>query len=337
LFPNRDTIETFCSQCTCILSPVNIVERHLILQECTLHPSGEWTPQYRGWIVARVAEGAGYWLHGGNARELNAGDGFVVGFNAGMLLRSSQLGPLKLQFFTVQPQYLNGLLTVAECHQLEVARNNPSSHALVFSASEPIGQKFTRLAEQSHNNKLPARCALLQLWVNAVTGLITTPVSESACGNNKLHERFRQLIDRMTEAELAESSPSDLARQIHCSERHLRRLFHEEFGVPFRTRQIELRLQRACQLLVTSDAKILNIAYDSGYRHLGLFNAMFKKRFGLTPSEWRQQSAPKNLSTRPRFFFLKRLLESARCWRCCACFSRQLHRHKPIQQTAIRR
>jgi hemolysin activation/secretion protein len=32
---------------------------------------------------------------------------------------------------------------------------------------------------------------------------------------------------------------------------------------------------------------------------------MFKKRFGLTPSEWRQQNAPKNLSTRPRLFFLK--------------------------------
>ena len=115
-----------------------IVERHLILQECTLHPSGEWAPQYRGWIVARVAEGVGYWLHGGNARELNVGDGFVIRFSANMLLRSSQLGPLKLQFFTVQPQYLNGLLTVAEWHQLEVAPNNPSPHALIFSASEPI-------------------------------------------------------------------------------------------------------------------------------------------------------------------------------------------------------
>ena len=54
------------------------VERHLILQEMTLRPSGEWTPQHRGWMVVRVAEGVGYWLHNGNARELNVGDGFVV-------------------------------------------------------------------------------------------------------------------------------------------------------------------------------------------------------------------------------------------------------------------
>ena len=52
---------------------------------------------------------------------MNAGDGLVLASNGGGLLRASQLGPLKLQFFTVQPQLLNGLLTVAEWHRLEIA------------------------------------------------------------------------------------------------------------------------------------------------------------------------------------------------------------------------
>ena len=69
--------------------------------------------------------------------------------------------------------------------------------------------------------------------------------------------------------------------------------------MPLRARQIELRLQRARQLLADSNAKVINIAYNSGYRHLGLFNAMFKKRFGVTPSEWRQQNALKNPPCRP--------------------------------------
>ncbi len=70
--------------------------------------------------------------------------------------------------------------------------------------------------------------------------------------------------------------------------------------MPFRARQIELRLQRARQLLAESNAKIINVAYDSGYRHLGLFNAMFKKRFGVTPSEWRQQNAGKKTPSQPK-------------------------------------
>ena len=111
---------------------------------------------------------------------------------------------------------------------------------------------------------------------------------------NRLHERFRQLLAKMTEAELAEASLADLAAQVHCSERHFSRLFREKFGVPLRSRQIELRLQRAQQLLADPNAKVINVAHESGYRHLGLFNVMFKKRFGVTPSEWRQQNAAKN-------------------------------------------
>src|SRR5258708_15349747 len=110
------------------------VERHLILQEMTLRPSGEWMPQPCGWTVARVVEGVGYWLQGGNACALNVGDGFVTDFNAKIILRASQLGPLKLQFFTIQPQYLNGLLTVAEWHQLETISSSSSAYVSVFTA-----------------------------------------------------------------------------------------------------------------------------------------------------------------------------------------------------------
>ena len=257
------------------------IEQHLILQELTLRPSGEWTPPERGWVVARVAEGVGYWLPGGSARELNVGDGFVAAFNANTIVRASQLGPLKLQFFTVQPQYLSGLLTMTEWHQLESTSENPLTRVSFFTASEPFGEKFARIAAQTSTDGLTMRCALLQLWTGAVTSLIG-PLSASA-GSNKLRERFRQLVGQMPEARLSECSMSGLAEQLHCSERHFSRLFREEFGVTFRARQAELRLQHARQLLASSDAKIINVAYDSGYRHLGLFNSMFKKRFGITP------------------------------------------------------
>ena len=310
------------------------VERHLILQELVLRPSGEWTPESQGWTIARVAEGSGYWMQGGlparsengiqaggNARALNPGDGLVLAFNGGgqlrarpveqneqtpanrqrhqteqtptyyqkqLLFRASQLGPLKLEWFTVQPQFLNGLLTVAEWHQLEMVRATP--FFLHFTANEPIGQKFAHIANQTRSDGLTMRCALLQLWASEVSGLLAAPPADNAHAN-RLRERFRQVIGHMLEAKLSGSSLGELAGQLHCSERHFSRLFREEFGVPLRARQIELRLHRAQQLLADSDAKVINVAYDSGYRHLGLFNAMFKKRFGVTPSAWRQQNA----------------------------------------------
>ena len=48
--------------------------------------------------------------------------------------------------------------------------------------------------------------------------------------------------------------------------------------------------EKARQLLADTDEKITTIALESGYRHLGFFNAMFKKKFGVTPSEWRRSN-----------------------------------------------
>jgi len=242
-----------------------------------------------------MAEGSGYWLHDGTGHELNVGDGFVAGGNACGLLRSSRLGPLKLQFFGVQPQYLNGLMSVAEWQHLEVVSVSPLKRVFIFSATEPVAQKFLQIVDLPHDPGLWQRCAMLQLWSETLRDLLNAPVTEAAIGS-KLNERVRNLIGKMTEAELADASLADLAAQVNCCTRQFSRLFRKEFGVTFHSRQIELRLQRAQQLLANSDSQVKNIAHASGYRHLGLFNAMFKKRFGVTPSQWRQQNGAGNLS-----------------------------------------
>jgi len=57
-----------------------------------------------------------------------------------------------------------------------------------------------------------------------------------------------------------------------------------------RSRQTELRLLKARQLLSDSTAKIIEVAFESGYRNLSLFNSLFKRRFGVTPSECRAKA-----------------------------------------------
>ena len=267
-----------------------------MLQELSLHPSGEWTPG-GGWTVVRVVEGAGYCLQHGAARALNAGDMVIMGSHAAALFRASLLGVLKLEFFLVQPQFLNGLLTFTESRQLEDTSGQAATRLLFYAASEVPAQKFARIAAQSQRDSLSARSALFQLWATGISSLLSVPGAAPAA--NCLRERFRQVVGKMSEVELATRSLPQLAEELHCSERHFSRLFREEFQISLRSRQTELRLQRAQQLLAESDAKVINVAYESGYRHLGLFNAMFKRRFGVTPSQWRQQ----NLSAQPKNFF----------------------------------
>jgi AraC-like DNA-binding protein len=110
-------------------------------------------------------------------------------------------------------------------------------------------------------------------------------------------KRIQLLMEEMTEMELCEVSPADLATQCGCSVQHFNRLFQSQFGVPFRTRQNELRLLKARELLVESGASVQVVARKVGCQHVSYFNSQFKKEFGLTPSEFRRQlSKAQNVS-----------------------------------------
>jgi len=260
----------------------------LFIQQLSLPTADEWSPQCRGWIMVRVAEGSGYCIQKGNAYNLNIGDGFMAPGEASISVRASQLGSLRLQLVRIEPELVDGLLTVAEWFNLEAVQRSSNSIAF-FKANEPTGQKFTRLVAQANPDRLSFRCALLQLWANAMAGLLAAPVLKPTA-DTKLRHRFRQLVAQMPEMELSRHSLSDLAQRLECSERHFSRLFSQEFGVSFRGHQIDSRLQHARQLLADPAKKIATVANESGYRHIGLFNSTFKRKFGMTPSEWRRQT-----------------------------------------------
>ncbi len=222
--------------------------QHLILQELTIPPSTEQIPPFEGWLVARIAEGVGYWLqHDRPARELTVGDVFVATEFGDGQLRASQLDPLKLQFFSVQPRQLEGLLSVVEWHRSHLERRQPTVPVRIFGSTDSIGQKFTRLANLSHTGKLPLRCALLQLWAAATADLLT-PVEVPAEEGNKVRARFWWLLSRITRMEFGCSSPIELARQVNCSERHFRALFRQEFGVSMNDYQAGQKLNFGRQL-----------------------------------------------------------------------------------------
>ena len=49
----------------------------------------------------------------------------------------------------------------------------------------------------------------------------------------------------------------------------------------------EIRLKKACHLLLQRKLKIIDVALESGHGSLAHFNYVFKKRFHMTPTEWR--------------------------------------------------
>lgn len=60
---------------------------------------------------------------------------------------------------------------------------------------------------------------------------------------------------------------------------------------------LEKRLARACELLMSSDEKIIDVAYDTAFNHLGYFTRTFTRFKGLPPRKWREQKRQESMVT----------------------------------------
>jgi AraC-like DNA-binding protein len=100
-----------------------------------------------------------------------------------------------------------------------------------------------------------------------------------------------QVFEKLSANELLGLSVGELAARFGCSKRHLNRLFHQHFGSSVAAMRMEMRLLKAVSLLRDPDTKVINVAEQCGFNHLGLFNTCFKRRFGASPGQWRKMPA----------------------------------------------
>lgn len=83
-------------------------------------------------------------------------------------------------------------------------------------------------------------------------------------------------------------SISLLARQLHCSADYLSQLFRKSTGTPLHAYIIENRLQRARDLLESSNLNIAEVSEAAGFRDPGYFTRVFRRWAGVTPRAFRQ-------------------------------------------------
>lgn len=82
-----------------------------------------------------------------------------------------------------------------------------------------------------------------------------------------------------------------LATHLGVTDRHLRRIFQAEFGVtPVEYAQTQ-RLLAAKRLLTDTSLPVTEVAFASGFASLRRFNALFRERYRLRPSDIRKRPA----------------------------------------------
>jgi AraC-like DNA-binding protein len=117
------------------------------------------------------------------------------------------------------------------------------------------------------------------------------PVDKGVTGMGEFETKQIKKIPRIL-MERIDRPPSiaELVRELSLSATTMKSGFKKIFGEPIYTHHRNLCLERGAMMLLNTNKSILQISLDAGYSNGENFCNAFKKRYGISPSQYRQQS-----------------------------------------------
>ena len=107
------------------------------------------------------------------------------------------------------------------------------------------------------------------------------------------HPKLAAVIKRMEENIEEPISPSELARDVGMSTRQLERLFRRYLDRSPKRYYMELRLQKARNLLMQTDMSVINVALACGFSSPSHFSKCYRAQYDITPYRERGSAAGK--------------------------------------------
>ncbi|MDR2179211.1 MAG: AraC family transcriptional regulator [Synergistaceae bacterium] len=105
-------------------------------------------------------------------------------------------------------------------------------------------------------------------------------------------ERIKSVPEILMERRGAPPSIPELARELSLNATKLKRGFKEIFGKPIYAHRRDVCLERAAIMLLDTSKAVSEIAGDVGYLGSGNFSNAFKKRYGVSPAQFRRSGRP---------------------------------------------
>ena len=271
--------------------------RPLAVVRATDHPI--W-PRHRHefWEIVIVTRGSGLMSFGAGKLAVRVGDVFVIArdqkhafeetrsldvFN--VVFDAEYIGtvhPLLEDWmsgdalFAVGPRWKQGVAP-GECLQL-----GSTEFARVLELVQRMEAELDTAGEES-------RVAAFAYFLLLLTLLRRHSQPWAPKGSAAPGARVARAIE-FIDKNFAESITLDqMAARSHVSRRHFFRLFEQAVGQPPMEYLKQVRLQKAAEMLLTSDSNVTEVAFACGFNDSNYFSSVYHKEFGMSPSQFKRQ------------------------------------------------
>ena len=106
--------------------------------------------------------------------------------------------------------------------------------------------------------------------------------------NKKAQDKISKVTRHISERFDQHISVSDISNFVHMTPQSFCRWFKQSIGCSFVTYLNTTRIEKACQMLIQTNANISNVSFKCGFETVSHFNRTFKKLKRMTPKEYRK-------------------------------------------------
>jgi AraC-like DNA-binding protein len=191
-------------------------------------------------------------------------------------------------------QFASEPIEQAAAHIPEMAEAHPllerARHGVeFFGQSERAADHWHRIKASHGLARLGLFCELLAELARCTDYRLLSHAQLQSVDDNAQLDQINAIVSRITDNLSQPLSVADLAAELGMTESRFSRFFRRATGNTFTDFVNQVRINRACQLLMESDRLITHICYEVGFNNIANFNRRFLDIKGMTPSEFRRQ------------------------------------------------
>ena len=181
----------------------------------------------------------------------------------------------------------DGLRVAEYVDQAGLTLDRPIYRPLSPDQGQRVGDTMLYIADHSNESALHL-VGYLCLFLDA---LICTSSSRRELSGGQLRDFYiQEAVNYMEHNYAQEVTVERLAEVCGLNRSYFSKIFRDAMGCPPQEFLIRLRLSRAVELMRTTKSSIGDISAACGYPNQLHFSRAFKKRYGVSPREWRSQN-----------------------------------------------
>lgn len=238
------------------------------------------------YLIHIVIKGQGRFHIDEKKYEVKAGHGFIIPPDKLTFYQADRINPWSYYWlgFTgaLAPAYLQGL---------GLDTKHPIFKANALDKIVSVIEKTFKYDRHSVTSEL-----MLSSLLYEFLALLQQEESAVVKKNKALNPHIQDTIDFVKDNYSTSITVQSIAESLSLNRSYLSSIFKAEMGVTLQQYITEYRLTRAAELLSVTNFSIDDIAEFSGYADTLVFSKAFKRRYEITPSQYRKNERNKQKS-----------------------------------------